>query len=166
MALMWFLRASQSSRFPNRNFRGGLGCSELTDTPEPFREDTWQEVTEQGPSCWLTALPRGSGTSWGQSKEQGPTNHPVPARLKAPKVSTRHAEGGKVQPWGPHGGEVSITMDNQAWETACSKNPEAEEGDEAGWATSHLPKQGLSLCKGQLARGCSCALRNSLGAGL
>lgn len=65
------------SRFPNHNFRGGLGCSELTGTPEPFRKGpgAGQEVTEQGPSCWLTALLRGAGTSRGQAKEQSPTNH-------------------------------------------------------------------------------------------
>lgn len=82
MALMWFLRASQ--RVTSQTTIFGVGW----DVPNSQtslnhsergqqlgREDTWQEVTEQGPSCWLAALLRGQGTSWGQAKEQGPTNH-------------------------------------------------------------------------------------------
>lgn len=44
-------------------------------------------------------------------------------RLKTPKVSTRHAQGGKVQSLGPQAGEMSVRMDNRAWETPWSKPP-------------------------------------------
>lgn len=101
MALMWFLRASR--RVASQTTIFGVGWDVLNVLnhsergQELGREDTWQEVMEQGPSCSL----RGQGTSWGQAEEQDPTNHPVPSRLKTLKVSPRHAEGGKVQPLDP-----------------------------------------------------------------